>query len=243
MSSPTTDTSRPLDFARAFRFVVEDPDWIKKILIGGAFTLLSAVLIGTPFVGGYFVRLVRNVARGEERPLPEWDDLGGLFMDGLRAVAVYFVYVVGAMILPVTLGGILLLVIAGASSTGGSAGDVVGGMAAFGMVGVYAIGGLLMLVLMLYVPAALLRFVLYDRVSAAFEPREVIGIIQRNLASYFLALVLYLVSNMASQLGVVLCCVGVFPLAFWSFCILGWGLGEVARRDPVLTGTAVAPAR
>jgi Protein of unknown function (DUF4013) len=91
---------------------------------------------------------------------------------------------------------------------------------------------------MLYVPAALLRFVLYDRVSAAFEPREVIGIIRRNLGNYLLALVLYLVANFASQVGVVLCCVGVFPLSFWSMCILAWGLGEVARRDPVLTGTA-----
>ena len=45
---------------------------------------------------GYFVRLVRNVARGDERPLPEWDDLGGIFSDGLRAVAVYLAYFVAA---------------------------------------------------------------------------------------------------------------------------------------------------
>lgn len=230
-----------LDFGRAFRFVVDDPDWVKKILIGGAFTLLSAILVGAPFVAGYFVRLVRNVARGEERPLPEWDDLGGLFMDGLRAIAVYLAHLVAAMILPVTLGGLLLVVIA-ASSQGGDAGEVVGTLAAFGMVGVYAIGGLFMLVLMIYVPAALLRFVLYDRVSAAFEPREVVAIIRRNPANYFLAIVLYLVANFASQLGIVLCCVGVFPLGFWSVCILAWGLGEVSRRDPVLTGSAPAPA-
>lgn len=240
MASPTTDASRPLDFARAFRFVVEDPDWIKKILIGGAFTLLSAVLVGAPFVSGYFVRLVRNVARGDERPLPEWDDLGGLFMDGLRALVVYVVHLVGALIVPFTLGGLLVLVIAGASEAGG-AGDVLGGLAAVAMVGVYAVGGLLMLAAMVYVPAAVLRFILYDRVAAAFEPREVVGIVRRNPGAYLLALVLYLVTNLASQLGVVLCCVGVFPLGFWSFCILAWGLGEVARRDPVLTGTAVTP--
>lgn len=242
MASPSTDANRPLDFARAFRFVPDDPDWIKKILIGGAFTLLSAILIGAPFVMGYFVRLVRNVARGDERPLPEWDDLGGIFSDGLRAVVVYLAYFVGALILPVTLGGVLLLVIAGGSSTGGGAGEALASIAAVAMVAIYALGGLLMLVLMLFVPAALLHFILYDRVSAAFEVREVVGIIQRNLGSYLLALVLYFVANMASQIGVVLCCVGVFPLGFWSFCILAWGLGEVARRDPVLTGSAPVPA-
>jgi uncharacterized protein DUF4013 len=238
MASVTTDTSRPLDFARAFRFVVEDPDWIKKILIGGAFTLLSAVLVGVPFVMGYFVRLLRNVARGEARPLPEWDDLGGLFMEGLRGFVVYLGHLVAAMILPVSAGCLLGLVMGGAHQARGGAGDALGAMAAFGMVGLYAIGALLMLVLMLYVPAALLRFALYDSIAAAFEPREALAIIRRNLANYLLALLLYLVANMASQLGVILCCVGLFPLGFWSVCILAWGLGEVARRDPVLTGSA-----
>ena len=93
MASATTDTSRPLDFARAFRFVIEDPDWIKKILIGGVFTLLSAILIGRA-VRERVLRAAGAQRRpaGSERPLPEWDDLGGLFVDGLRAVAVYLVY-------------------------------------------------------------------------------------------------------------------------------------------------------
>lgn len=241
MASTTTDRERPLDLARAFRFVIEDPDWIKKILIGGAFTLLAAVLVGAPFVMGYLVRLARNVARGEARPLPEWDDLGGLFMDGLRALAVYLVHLAAAMILPLTLGGLLILVIAASSQAGGM-GDVVGSLAAVAVFGVYGLAGLLMLALIVYVPAALLRFALYDRVSAGFEVREVAGIIQRNLGSYLLAILLYIVANFASQVGVVLCCVGVFPLGFWSGCILAWGMGEVARRDPVLTGGAPAPA-
>jgi hypothetical protein len=238
MSSPPAGGTRPpLDFGRGLRFVVEDPDWLKKMLIGGAFTLLAAFLVGAPFVMGYFVRLVRNVARGEERPLPEWNDLGGLFMDGLRAVVVTVVHVVAALIVPLTLGGVMIAVVAMSAHSGGG-GDVIEALAGVGIVAAWALGGLMMLLALLYVPAALLRFILYDRVSAAFEPREVLAIIRRNLGNYFLALVLYLVTNFASQLGVVLCCVGVFPLGFWSYCVLAWGLGEVARRDPVLTGTA-----
>src|SRR6185503_25419 len=135
MASPTTDAPRPLDLGRAFRFVVEDPDWIKKILIGGAFTLLAAVLVGAPFVMGYLVRLTRNVARGEPRPLPEWNDLGGLFMEGLRALAVYLGHFVAAMILPVTAGGLLFLVMAVSSHS--RAGDLLGPMAAVAMAGLY----------------------------------------------------------------------------------------------------------
>jgi hypothetical protein len=72
-------------------------------------------------------------------------------------------------------------------------------------------------------------------VAAAFQPREVVEVIRRNLGSYLLALVLYLLANFVSQLGVLLCCIGTFPLTFWSVCILAWGLGEVSRRDPILS--------
>jgi hypothetical protein len=51
-----------------------------------------------------------------------------------------------------------------------------------------------------------------------------------------MALAIYLVTSMVAQVGVLLCCVGIFPAAFWSMCAAGWALGEVARRDPVLGG-------
>ena len=84
-----------VDFGRSFTFVTEDPDWIKKILIGGVFTLACALLVGVPFVLGYFSRTLRNVVAGEARPMPEWDDLGGIFNEGLRLTAVYLVYALG----------------------------------------------------------------------------------------------------------------------------------------------------
>jgi len=93
MSTAAPAPSGTVDFGRAFTSVTEDPDWIKKILIGGAFMLLSSVLVGVPFVLGYFSQTLRNVVAGAARPLPEWDDLGGIFSEGLRLTAVYLVYV------------------------------------------------------------------------------------------------------------------------------------------------------
>ena len=40
--------SGTLDFGRSFTFMTEDPDWLKKVLIGGAFTLAAAVARGRP---------------------------------------------------------------------------------------------------------------------------------------------------------------------------------------------------
>src|SRR5262245_34063546 len=98
---PASGGGEYLDFIRAFTFVTEDPDWIKKILLGGLFTLLGGLcLIGTPFVAGYGLRVIARTARGEARPLPEWDDWGGLFMDGLKAVGLYLVCLL-ALLIPI----------------------------------------------------------------------------------------------------------------------------------------------
>ncbi len=88
------DKQAPLDFSRALRFFFEDPKWVTKIILGGLFSILSIFLVGTFFVAGYVVGLTRRTARGESQPLPEWDDLGTLFVDGARALAVYLGHII-----------------------------------------------------------------------------------------------------------------------------------------------------
>ena len=225
-----------IDLGRAFRFVPEDPDWIKKILIGGLFTLLSGLLVGGVFVVGYAVRLIRRAAADDPRPLPEWDDLGGMFGLGLRGLAIYLVYVLPVAIVPAAFA--IVVAMAGAGLSGAS--HARGGAEAFqalvavGLMGVYAVMAILMLVLALYLPAALARFAMLDRVSAGFEVRENLAFIRRNLGNYAMALLLYLLASFAAQLGVILCCVGIFPASFWAVCVLFWALGEVVKRDPTL---------
>jgi hypothetical protein len=237
---PARDT---IDLARGFRFVPEDPEWIKKVLIGGVFMLLAGVLIGAVFVAGYGVRLIRNVARGEPRPLPEWDDLGGMVGDGLRALALYLAYALPVMLVPLCFALVVALASAGISGTGShGASDAFGALAAMGAMALYAFMAVFMLALGLYVPAALARFVMLERLGAGFEVRENFAFIRRNLPNYAMTLLLYLLASFAAQLGIVLCCVGFFPASFWAFCILCWGLGEVVRRDPLLAPRSGAAA-
>jgi hypothetical protein len=238
--APARDT---IDLGRAFRFVPEDPDWLKKILVGGVFMLLVAVLVGAVFVAGYGVRLLRRSAAGEPRPLPEWDDLGGIFGDGLRAVALYLAYVLPVTIVPAGLMVVVTVASAGLSQTGSrDASDAFGALAAMGLMGLYALMTVVMLALSLYIPAAFARFVMLDRVGAGFEVRENFAFIRRNLGNYAMTLLLYLLGSFAAQLGILLCCVGFFPASFWAFCILCWGLGEVVKRDAALAPRAGHPA-
>jgi hypothetical protein len=93
----------------------------------------------------------------------------------------------------------------------------------------------LMLILMIYLPAAFIRFVVLDRLAAGFEVAENIAFIRRNVGRYALALVVYLLASLVAQVGFIACCVGYFPAAFWAVCVGAWALGEVARRDAVLS--------
>jgi uncharacterized protein DUF4013 len=223
-----------LDFGRGIRFVFDDPDWVKKVLIGAGMMILSVFIIGSLWLMGYWVRLIRRAASGEDRPLPEWDDLGGMLVDGLKGAGIYCAYLF-AFLIPLGCVVLTVVILGGGAAhlTRGSedAAQAVGALAGLGVMGLYGVMWLVMIVLMVYLPAALTRFALTLRFGAGFELGENFSFIRRNLLNYVLALVLYLVGSFVAQFGVLLCCIGVFPASFWALCLLGWGLGETARRD------------
>jgi len=220
-----------LDFGRAFTFVGEDPEWLKKLLIGGVFAIACGLLVGIPFVLGYFSRTLRNVAAGAGRPLPEWDDLGGLFEEGLRLTAVYLVYTIGIALVLCVIGFAILAPVLLASK-GGRAEDAIHALGALGIVALYGIVMLVALATAIYLPAALARAAMRASVGEAFAWRENLAFIRANLANYALALLGYLLASFLAQFGVLLCCVGAFPAAFWSYLVLAAGLGQVVRLSP-----------
>jgi hypothetical protein len=69
-------------------------------------------------------------------------------------------------------------------------------------------------------------------VADGFAWREIFAFIRANLGNYFLSLVIYLLASFVAQFGVILCCVGLFPAAFWSYLVLAAGLGQTVRLNP-----------
>ena len=97
-----------MDIGKAFTFIFEDPDWLKKVAIGTGLTLVgiifSIVLIGLIpliIVTGYTVVLIKNVMDGVEQPLPEWDDWGDLFMRGLKLFVILLIWAIPLIIVSV----------------------------------------------------------------------------------------------------------------------------------------------
>ena len=233
MATATPAPAGSVDFGRSFTYVTEDPEWVKKILIGGVFTLACALLVGVPFVLGYLWRTLRNVVAGEARPLPEWDDLGGLFNEGLRLTAVYLLYTLGVLAVLALIGAAVLLPVIALSGAGDAASDALGVLGGLGVIAAYGFLMLASLALAVYLPAALARSALRGTVADGFAWREILGFIQANLGNYLISLVIYLLASFLSQFGLILCCVGVFPAAFWGYMVLAGALGQTVRLSAV----------
>ncbi len=235
-ASPSPSSS--LDFGRCFTFLTDDPDWVKKVLIGGLFALASVLLVGAFFVAGYWARFVKAVAAGHPRPLPEWDDLGGVFSDGLRVVGLYFICSFGALLLVLVLACPLGLAFGGLSSLSRSesAQEAIAALGGLGFFLLYGMFLLLSFVLSLVLPAAAARVILKEDLSAGFDFRAVFAFIRANLGNYLLSLVVFILAHFLAQFGVILCCVGLFPAVFWAYLVLGYAIGETVRLNPASIG-------
>jgi Protein of unknown function (DUF4013) len=218
--SPTPGSS--FDFARCLTFVFEDPDWIKKILIGGLMYLAVFVIVGWFFLMGYFARLARNVIEGNPRPLPEWDDLGEYFNEGLKLAGITLIYslpfvlIACAVMVPAAIAG---------NMGGRHSQDLAGGLASC----VWCLMVPIFLAMALWIPAALLRAIATREFRAAFEFGPIAAFIRANIGNYLLAIVVHLVANFISQFGVVLLCIGIIFTAFWSVCVSAYAFAQTYR--------------
>ncbi len=219
---PAPPTRPQFDFAKPFTFVFEDPRWITKILIGGLFLLLSMLLIGFFFIAGYMARLVRNVIAGVEHPLPEWDDLGEYFGEGLKLFVVGVAYIVPLIIVAVAVGipGALM----GAAENEGLRN--VGGCV---LGSIWCLVVPLSLAITFFLPAALLMVVITRRMGAAFEFGAIWAFIRANIGNYLLAVVIYLVARFLAGFGFILLCIGVIFTEFWAMAVTTYAFAQVYR--------------
>jgi hypothetical protein len=142
-------------------------DW-KKVLILGVFFLLSMVLIGIFFVSGYFLRIIKSTLAGYDE-LPEFDEWGGMFIDGLKVIVVSIVY----MIIPTIV--ILIGVFASLSTISYSSSTITDPTIFFGLISFTAIiGGILALIFALVAYVAIVNMALYDEIGAAFRFSEIL---------------------------------------------------------------------
>lgn len=234
-----------MDIGRAFSYISEDVRWMNKLMIG---VLLSFVPFLNFAVYGYSIQIARNVANDEVRPLPEWDDLGKLFMDGLRMVGVYLVYMLPAIALLICMITVIAVSIAASETYTSSSGS---GTTPFPpqLALMWAVS------LFCYMPYSFLLYALLplfgiqiartNKFATSFDFREMVRLVRSQPVNYLLILVTLLGLYMAmifimipSYIIAIIPCIGfiIFMLIFGAaqmlmLMVLGHLQGQFIHAD------------
>lgn len=225
-----------MDIGKSFTYMFEDPNWIAKIAIGGGIILLGTIfsflilpaIAAYAIVIGYVLVATKNAAEGQTHPLPEWSDIGGLFVKGITAT-------IGVLIwfLPVLLLGCCVWLLAAA--TGGAArGDdgAARGISGAGGLLVSCMSCVLIIVSLLisfFVYAPLTRYALTNQVNVFWDFGGTWKFIQSNIGNYVIAWLIVFVANFIAGFGIIACIIGVFFTTFWAYLVGGHIFGQFAR--------------
>jgi hypothetical protein len=210
-----------------FRFPFNDPRWKGKAAIGSLLAMvgMSLWLLSWPLllpVLGYGVRVMRSSLRGEPPSLPEWDEWGQLFRDGLRALAVGFVYYLPALLVMCAGYALLFAMVIPIAATEGDGEGPMLGMIILSQVAfllTFGISFVLGLPLSFLGLIGLARMVASDSLGSAFEFRAVWALARHGFGKFAVAYVIlvgtYMLMYLAASLlvyTIVLCI--LMPLAY-----------------------------
>jgi hypothetical protein len=209
-----------MDIGSSFSYMFQDEDWIKKILIGGVVGIIPIVNFAAI---GYMIQVIRNVRDGQALPLPEWDQFGKFFVDGLWIFLIFLVWAI-PIILVACLQGIGTAVLAEASEDAANALGIVSACFSCLMV-------LWSLVMAAVSPAILIRYSEVGEFMTGFQFSEILGIIRANIGNYIIVILLIWVASFVASFGVILCVIGVIFTQFWAYLVTGNLLGQLAAQE------------
>ncbi len=201
-----------MDAGRAFTFAFQDPRWVGKLLIGAVMLLIP--IFGWFVLLGYVLRIIRQVVAGSDLPLPEWEDWGGLFVDGLKLFGVGFVWS-----LPVSLLSACLQFGLASADDSGTASLLAN-----------CITLPLSLAVALVTPAAYGRLAMTGSFAAGLEVGAVLALVRDNIGDYLIVLLMTIVGSLIAAAGIVACCVGVLATTAYAALLTAHLTGQAYRR-------------
>lgn len=190
-----------MDIERSLRFIWEDEDWIKKLLIAAVLTITGIGGIGT---AGWLAELARRVANDEDEPLPDWDDIGKYFIYGLKYMAVAFIWSLPIIVLIV---GISLVSVFSFTQDDNSA---VFGVFMFSSICIFILTFVYILFLTMMMMPLWVQLAEDTPFGELVNPARTWTLLRANLAGYLVVmLITWLATFIASLAGAILCGIGL----------------------------------
>lgn len=238
-----------------FTFPFRDPRWKMKLLIGSALAFGSSIIPILPALPllGYFARLMRAGIRNDDpAALPEWDDWGALFLDGLRQFGVLLLAFLPSTVITFAGWGVYMLAIISMETTGDSGAGVMAMLVAFGIFFLaMAVGMLLLLVAAVVFPAAAAHVAYARSFPSFFRVGEWWKILRQNFLGFQVAVgifgALYVLLVVVTQIlyfTLVLCLfipLLLIPLGFYSGVVFYRLVGQAYGETLAPAGLSLEP--
>jgi hypothetical protein len=232
------------DLTRSFSYPFRGPAWLGRVLVGAllefvplvmAFPLILRLLhrpyaVASPglrllplvivisvaarlIVIGYLRRVASGVLTGGEVGLPAWDRFIDDLVEGFKLAIV----AIGLWLPAVAVvAGLTLLVTAVATPN-------------LAWLPLVLVGPPAALLTLGYLPAGMLAVVAEGEMAAAFDVDQVSHRIGRVFGPYMLAFVVAIAAEIVAQLGLLVCCVGIFATRFAAHCVVVHAFASVHR--------------
>jgi hypothetical protein len=210
-----------MDYKSAFTYVLQDPDWVKKILIAFLIAILSIFIIPAFFLGGYFIKTIRNVADGVEKPIPEWNNWGGFFVTGLKMMVVGFIYAIPCFIIMAALFGLFMLpVILGPDNAEPSMFFLI--LFEMSIFVFSAISYALM-------PSIIISFAQRERIADAVSPKKLISLVKSSPSDYVIVCLLAVALQTVASFGMIALIIGIFFTVIYAELVKANLFGQYIR--------------
>jgi hypothetical protein len=217
-----------VDIGKAFSFVFEDEEWVQKILLGALISLIP--IFGQFAVMGYAIAVIRNVVAGEARPLPDWQNLGQYFVDGLMLWVATFVYALPLLILICPIALVWLLPAFAAEQE--DLVNILAGLAGLMSAGLGCLAVLYGILLWLLTPVVRIRYAEAGEIGACLRFGEVFRFLFANIGGILISQLLVWAVGvvLVSAVGGLTLGLLVLPISFWLAIFSGHLYGQISRQ-------------
>jgi hypothetical protein len=225
-----------MNYGRAFSYVFEDPDWLKKVGIAGLISIIP--ILGQIIVLGWVLEVTRHIINGEPDVLPDWSNFGEFLSKGFQAFVIVFVYLLPVFLISGCFQGLNAVLLNVDNEQVQALASVVSivsiCVSCFIIIYEIAIGMIL--------PAALGNFAATGQVAAGFRFNEVFGLIRTAPGPYIIVLLLYIVTGIIAGLGIIACFIGLFFTSAYAMTVNAHLWGQAYKAAKTAEGMPLAPS-